>query len=416
MRKAVWIVGLVVVVAAAVWWFRRGGGDDGRTYRFATVERGDLESVVSATGTLDAVTTVQVGTQVSGIIAETLVDFNDHVEAGQVIARIDTTLLSIAVRDAEASGERAEAELRQNEREFARISSLFERNLASEADFNLAQYNLDVARAGEKSAAINLERARQNLGYATITTPISGTVIERNVEPGQTVAASFSAPQLFLIANDLSRMQILASVDESDIGRIAVGQAVRFTVQAYPDETFTGTVRQVRMQSTVTENVVNYTVVIDVANPDGRLLPGMTATVEFLIETAKDVLKVANAALRFRGTPEMLAELRSRREAARAGAPDSARGGFAGTGGERGNGERRPPADFALLWTLGEDGTPTALRVRTGITDGQSTEIRGDDVREGMQVITGITQDGGTSSANPFQGEPRGGPPRPGGF
>ncbi len=178
------------------------------------------------------------------------------------------------------------------ERDFERFKSLHADGIAADADFNKAQYALDVARANVKSAHASLARARRNLGYATITAPVSGTVIERDVDVGQTVAASFSSPRLFRIANDLTEMQILASVDESDIGQIQEGQTARFTVKAYPDETFQGTVRQVRLQSTTEENVVNYTVVIDVDNPDGKLLPGMTATVEFLVAKAEDVLKV----------------------------------------------------------------------------------------------------------------------------
>jgi len=286
MKRITWIA-VVLILAGVTFWFlgRRGAGAE-RTYRFVTVEHGKLESLVSSTGTLGAVTTVQVGTQVSGIIAKILVDFNDRVTSGQTIALIDTTLLASAVRDARANLERAQAELAQAEREFRRLQSLYDETLVAETEFNLAQYALDVARANGKSAQISLERAKQNLDYATIRAPISGTVIERNVDVGQTVAASFSAPQLFLIANDLASMQILASVDESDIGQIKEGQQARFTVQAYPDESFTGTVRQVRLQSTTLENVVNYTVVVDVENPAGKLLPGMTATVDFIIEGA----------------------------------------------------------------------------------------------------------------------------------
>ena len=443
MRKWTWVGGAVLLVAVlTLLWTRRDAAHDEGEYRFVAVERGDLESVVSASGTLQALSTVRVGTQVSGIIAKTFVDFNDHVRAGQVIARIDTTLLVAEVEEGRANVERARAEISHRESEIERIRGLHDRQLATDADLNLAQYNLDVARAGVKSAQVSLQRAERNVDYATIRAPISGTVIERNVDVGQTVAASFSAPQLFLIADDLTHMQILASVDESDIGHIREGQTARFTVQAYPDSAFTGTVRQVRMQSATLENVVNYSVVVDVANPDHRLLPGMTATVDFILGVAKDVLKVPNSALRFRATPEMVAVMQKRREEAVANLPDStqarfaerreerrrANGGQAGAGGTEpaqagrgdgstaGGGNRK--MSVPLLWYVDESGRVAAARVRTGITDGRYTEVEGKDLREGMQVISGVTRSGAAaSSSNPLQPQPQGGQRfGPGGF
>ncbi|GIV62152.1 MAG: hypothetical protein KatS3mg044_1018 [Rhodothermaceae bacterium] len=420
---------LVLVLGGAGWWyFVRDGGPAVNPYRFVTIERGDLEAVVSATGRLEAVTTVQVGTQVSGIISDIFVDFNDHVRKGQVIARIDTTLLVSAIRDAEATLERNLAQLEHARREFDRIRDLFEKNFTTEVEYNQAKYNYDVAQAAVKSARVNLERAQRNLGYATIRAPISGVVVERNVDVGQTVQASFSAPQLFLIANDLAKMQILALVDESDIGHIHEGQAVRFTVQAYDDAVFTGTVRQVRLQSQIQENVVNYTVVVDVDNRDGKLLPGMTATVEFIIDRREDVLKVPNAALRFRPTEAMLEAARARLAQRRANLPDSVRtrfaergraggpaGAFSGDGFPGGFGGQRP-ANVAVLWYLDENGRPAMTRVRTGLSDGQATEIEGPGVEEGMQVIAGVTQVAADEGpANPFQNN-QGGFRRPGGF
>lgn len=420
MKKILAIL-LVIVLSGAGWWYySRTGEAPVAPYRFVTVEKGDLESVVSSTGTLEAVTTVQVGTQVSGIVKEIYVDFNDRVRQGQVIALIDTTLLASNVRDARANMERSRAQLEQAEREFKRIEALFQKDFSTEVEYNQARYNLDIARATMKSSEVSLERALRNLDYATIRAPISGVVVERNVDVGQTVAASFSAPQLFLIARDLSQMQILASVDESDIGLIHEGQEVRFTVQAYDDRTFTGTVRQVRLQSQIQENVVNYTVVVDVNNRDGSLLPGMTATVEFLIERAQDVFKIPNAALRFRPTEAMIAEIRARREARRAargessdgrpgatGAPGAGRdrpggGGFAGAfGGNR--------SDFAMLWYLDEDGQLSVAPVRKGLTDGQMTEIRGRNLQPGMQVIVGVNRNGESQAASsPFQGQQQG--------
>lgn len=441
MKKIGLILAVLVLTGATLWYFNRNGNEAASPYRFVTVEKGDLEAVVASTGTLDAVTTVQVGTQVSGIVSHIYVDFNDNVRKGQLIARIDTTLLISAVQDAQATLERNHAQLRQAEREYERIKNLFDKQFVTEVEYNQAQYNLDIAKASVKSAEISLERANRNMDYAAIYAPISGTVIERNVDVGQTVAASFSAPQLFLIAADLSRMEILANVDESDIGMIKEGQEARFTVQAYPDETFIGTVRQVRLQSTVEENVVNYTAVIDVNNDEGKLLPGMTATVDFLIETATDVMKVPNAALRFRPTESMVAELQARRQQMReerqASMPDSVRqrfagrdstargtrgqGGFAAFGGGQGGfggfngGQGR--SDVTMLWYLDDNGQLAAASARTGISDGQMTEIISDRIEPGMEIIASVTQtsDDGPST-NPFQNQQQDRRGPPGGF
>ncbi len=449
MKKFITIVFVLAIIGATAWYFLRDTGGEVSSYRFVTLERGDLESVVSTTGTLEAVTTVEVGTQVSGIISEIFVDFNDTVRKGQVIARLDPTLLVSAVRDSEANLERNEAQLRQAEREYARIEGLFEKEIVAENEFNSAQYDLEVAQASVKSARVALEKAQQNLAYATVYAPISGTVIERNVDVGQTVASSLSTPQLFLIADDLAKMQILASVDESDIGKIREGQVGRFTVQAYPDDSFEGIVRQVRLQSSMEENVVNYTVVVDVENPGGTLLPGMTATVDFLVETVSDVLKVPNAALRFRATEEMFAEARERMQGRREARQGGDEGGPRGEGEGRqrgegmGEGGRVPgggmpgggmgggrmgemfsggqmPDGMGLLWYLDEEGNLSMSPVRTGISDGQSTEIIGRRVEEGMQIIAGVTKSEASSGfTNPFQSQNqqpgRGGPPR-GGF
>ena len=435
MKKVVLIIVALVLTGATVWYFNRSDGEVVSPYRFVTVEQGDLEAVVSSTGTLDAVTTVQVGTQVSGIVTHIFVDFNDTVRQGQLIALIDSTLLVSAVEEAETALGRNEAQLRQAEREFERIKGLYEKQFVTEVEFNQAQYELDIAMANMTSARISVDRAKRNLSYATIYAPISGTVVERNVEVGQTVAASLSAPQLFLIADDLAQMEILASVDESDIGLIKEGQTARFTVQAYPDETYIGVVRQVRLQSATQENVVNYTVVVDVENKEGKLLPGMTTTLDFLIETAQDVVKVPNAALRFRPTEQMMAQVRenmqrmregrqqdgadSTRFADRGGRRDStgqrgarqggerrgggdgnAGGGFGGFG-QQGNGGR---SDFTMLWFLDEAGNLTAAPVRTGISDGQMTEVLSQRIQPGMQIIAGVTQAADSEgSNNPFQ-------------
>ncbi|MEX0909309.1 MAG: efflux RND transporter periplasmic adaptor subunit, partial [Gemmatimonadaceae bacterium] len=410
----------LLVIFVAGWMVSRANSEKESPYRFAAVERGDLEASVSATGKLGAVTTVQVGTQVSGQVSAIHVDFNDRVRKGQLIARIDPTLQQQAVRDALAGLERGQAERAQAQREYDRNKQLFDRKVLTEAEFNNAQYALAIASASVKSAQVTLDRARQNLSYTSIYAPIDGIVVERNVDVGQTVAASLSAPQLFLIANNLSQMQILASVDESDIGLIKDGQEARFSVQAYPDETFRGTVRQVRLQSVTQENVVNYTAVVEVDNSSAKLLPGMTATVDFLTGAAKNVLLVPNAALRVRPSMAMLEQVRGQMEVARNGAGDTTRrrdsgtatdsarraqfiaarrqaggggGGPGGPGGQARLGAGTPrPNDTVMLWYVDKAGKLGAARVRTGLSDGQKTEIRDQGITEGMQVIIAVTQ------------------------
>jgi HlyD family secretion protein len=399
-RIVITAIALPLILAGA-WYIGRGGDGSGSAFRFVEIRRGDLQSTVSATGSLNAVTTVQIGTQVSGQVAEIFVDFNDRVRKGQLIARIDPTLAQQTVRDAQATVERSRAEAERAQREFERSKQLYANEVLSVSEYETAQYQHEVAQANLSSAQVSLERARQNLAYTQIYAPIDGIVVERNVDVGQTVAASLSAPQLFLIANDLSRMQILASVDESDIGQIREGQAVRFTVQAYPSESFEGTVDQVRLQSTTLENVVNYTVVVGVDNRAGKLLPGMTATVDFQVKTAEAVLMVPNAALRFRPTAEMLTAVQERGGAA------------AETGARRqahapspsGGAPRVARDDSATVWFLDATGALATARVRTGISDGIVTEIEGPAIREGMQLIAGVMQSGDSGTANPFQQE-----------
>jgi HlyD family secretion protein len=440
MRRTLILLFGLGTLALISWGIFGRRGDAEASYRFVEVERGNLEAAVTATGKLETVTTVEVGTQVSGQIAEILADFNSRVRKGQLIARIDPTLLEQEVRSAEAAVERREAEERQRRWEADRAESLHADSIINDADLKTAGLTHSVAEAELKTARVSLDRARRNLTYTEIRAPIDGVVVERNVDVGQTVAASLSAPVLFRIAGDLSRMRILASVDESDIGRIHSGQNVRFTVQAYPDERFAGTVDQVRLQSAVQENVVNYVVVVSVGNPSGRLLPGMTATVSFIVQTVEGVLKVANAALRLRPTEEMWAELRANRDGGAFAGERRAGGNGAGEqrpGGE-GAGERRPggaaPGDPgrrqggprpgtdgrdggpAMLWFIDEDGRLNAVRVKAGVTSGQETQVEGERLREGMKVIAGITGGAGASPSSPFQSPSstgRRGPPGP---
>ncbi len=424
-KKKVWVPGLVAVAALVSWALVARGNPAGSSYRFVVVERGDVESVVTSTGTLQATETVDVGTQVSGQIAELHVDFNDRVQEGQLLALIDPVILEQEVRSSEASLARSEAELKQAERELDRANELNRQQVVTDAERDQAQYAYDVAKASYAQAEINLERERRNLEYTVIRSPISGVVVARSVDVGQTVAASLSAPTLFVIAQDLAQMEILASVDESDIGQIREGQEVRFTVQAYPDRTFTGTVRQVRLESQTQENVVSYGTVISVSNEDGKLLPGMTATVDFIVESAQDVLLVPNTALRFRATEKMWqAVMEPREPGGAAGSPVQLTGGPQLGGApadmpQEVDGPAPPAPD--TLWYLDGAGRLAVAPVRTGMSDGQNTVLlrAPDVVTEGLQVIAAVTTGSSqTTSANPFQSsnEDRRGPPPPGAF
>src|SRR5512140_335594 len=267
-------------------------------FRLDKVTSGEISMLVTATGTVNPVTSVDVGTQVSGIVAKLYADFNSVVKKGDLIAQIDSTFLVQAVKDADAALDRAKAQYADAKRSLDRTKTLFEKNLESQLNYDAALTTYESNAAGLKQAQATLDRAKINLAYATIYAPISGVVINRAVMVGQTVAASFSSPTLYTIANDLRKMQVLTTVDESDIGRISIGQEATFTVDAYPDERFSGTISQIRLNPVSVQNVVNYTVVISVDNVQLKLMPGMTASVRIMVASIKDVLKVSNMALR----------------------------------------------------------------------------------------------------------------------
>ncbi len=431
-------VALVAVAGAGYYWYqKRSEASSTPSFRTAALERTSLESTVSATGALSAVRTVQVGTQVSGQVSALYVDFNDKVKKGQLLARIDPTLQQQAVAESQAALDRAEAQLAQAKAEFDRNKTLYDAQVITATEFTTIQVTYRLAQSNVKSAQISLDRTRQNLAYTSIHSPIDGVIVSRAVELGQTVAASLSTPEIFRIAESLTEMQILASVDESDIGKIAVGQTATFTVAAFPTRTFPATVKQKRLLSAVTDNVVNYTVVLAVANTDGKLLPGMTATVKFLTSKAENVLAVANSALRFTPTAEMLGKdstlltpTRRPGEPGAAGTPPGATPGAApavsgGNGPPFGNAAprpRRPPSDsVGVLWVMDSLGHLARIRVRTGISDGQKTQVSGRELVEGMKVVvgasTGAAGAAGAAAANPFQQTQRqGGPRGPGGF
>jgi HlyD family secretion protein len=437
-RKLMWIVPAAVVVIALITTviLLKRHANAGSRFQFAQVARGDLENTVSSTGTIEAVTTIEVGTQVSGIISKIYVDFNDRVRKGQILAVLDTIPLKMQVLNSEAQVEQDRAQLEQAQSDFKRNQPLFEKGLISEEEFLPFKVKLQMQQAALKSSQAALIRSRQNLDYAFIRSPINGTVIQRNVEYGQTVAASFNTPTIFIIAQDLSKMEIHALVDESDIGQIKNGQSVSFTVEAYSDKTFEGKVRQIRLQPTTVQNVVNYTVIVEAANPDNLLLPGMTTTLNFVVEQRHGVLLVPIAALKFQPTDDMMKEFRKNMQKRFGGAPDSTRrgrrpdfgaggGGFPSAGGGPGGFGRGAsgdspnfmamPSDRGRLWTLDDNGNLKMDFVRIGASDGKNTEIvRGRDVKEGMKVIIGLAQKSKvkTTPTATAPGRGFGGPPR----
>jgi len=403
--RAVVVIALVGVAVYGVF-SRRNGKAAGGAGEYATAKtgRGEIVNTITSTGTLQPVSTVDVGTQVSGIIDKVYADFNDTVTKGQVIAELDRTVLAGALDEAIAARNRAKALFELARDEYKRNEPLLEKGFISDQEFAALRTDYITQEASLQSAEASVTKARTNLNYATVTSPITGTVIERSIEVGQTVAASFSAPTLFVIAEDLGHMEILASVDEADIGGILQGQEVRFTVQAYPDRNFVGEVKQIRLQPTTTQNVVTYTVVIATENPDGVLLPGMTATVDFVIEKAVDVLQVSNAALRFSpsgdsatGRPPAQRPPSKKKGGVDRGAPDVAEGESAGLGGKPSAGEPHGNRQIdttdgkrAVVWVL-DQGMPRPEFIRVGITDGKMTEIRfAGNIREGTEVITGV--------------------------
>ncbi|MGA7160375.1 MAG: efflux RND transporter periplasmic adaptor subunit [Bacteroidota bacterium] len=396
------ILSVAVIGAGGFFYFSSGSSPD-TMYRTEKVTRGDIQVVVTATGTLSADTTVEVGTQVSGTISKLYVDWNTKVKKGQVIALIDPTFLQSAVQDAQASLEKAKAQTDDSKRTYLREKDLLAKGLAAQADYDAAITTYESNVAAQKSAQSQLDRAIINLKYATITAPIDGVVISRAVDIGQTVAASFSTPTLFTIANDLTKMQVQAAVDEADIGRVQNGEEVLFTVDAYPEQTFHGTVTQIRLAPVTVQNVITYTVIIDVPNPELKLMPGMTATITILVTKKENVLKIPTIAFRFQPLPD---QIEVRKDST--GAPeDSAKaaqrraqyaqmqgGGVAGQASH-------PPT---RLWVVGKDKKLTPIYIRTGIADGTFTEIVHGKVDEGQEVVVGVMSQRPTTAAPPFGG------------
>lgn len=301
----VWIgMILVVVIAVAAWLFSGGKKEEKINFKQEKVATHTLQNSITATGTIEAVTSVTVGTQVSGIVNKLYVDYNSVVKKGQVIAELDKTNLISELNTAKANLASTESNLSYQSANMKRYQTLYKKGLVSADEYENALLTYRQAKEQVVSSRENVQKAQTNLGYATITSPIDGTVISKSVEEGQTVAASFNTPELFTIAKDLKNMQVIANVDEADIGGVAVGNRVNFTVDAYPDDTFEGVVKQVRLEATTTNNVVTYEVVISAPNADLKLKPGLTANVTIFTKEQADILSVANKALRFTPTKE----------------------------------------------------------------------------------------------------------------
>lgn len=387
MKKLRWWIVLVVVVAGGIaggLYYRANVGKNPDKYRTDVVGRGTVAEVVTATGTISAVTTVQVGSQVSGIVSRLYVDFNSPVKKGELLAELDPTPFQAQVEQRRADVAHANVELRGAELLLRRNERLISDGLVAQADYDGAKTAFDAAKTDVDQSDAALRQALTNLSYAKIFSPIDGVVVARQYDIGQTVAASFQAPTLFTIAEDLTKMQVRADVDQSDIGRVTLGQTARFTVDAFPDENFQGKISQIRLNATQNQNVITYPVIIDVPNPDLKLKPTMTADVTIEVAKIQDTLRVPNGALRFR--PIVTAGTAP--PAASSGARGN--GGVAGAAAALGKGQQRPARKEQSVYLVGTDGEPKAVPVKIGISDGRFTAIVGGDLKEGDKVIVAL--------------------------
>ena len=364
-KKTLVIVAVAAIAALAVWLLSGGKKEEKNTFDTAAVAPANIMNSITATGTIEPVTSVTVGTQVSGIVSKLFVDCNSVVKKGQVIAELDKTNLMSQLNTAKTQLATAQSQLNYQTANYKRYKTLFEKGLVAADDFDNAKLSYTQAKEQVASAKEEVQRAQTNLGYATITSPIDGVVLSKSVEEGQTVAASFSTPELFTIAQDLTNMQVVADVDEADIGDVKEGERVTFTVDAYPDDTFEGEVKQVRQEATTTNNVVTYEVVISAPNADLKLKPGLTANVTIYTAERKGVLSVPSKALRFTPQKETVGKMKI---------VDVA------------NAKNK-------VWTI-EGNSIVAHKVNVGMTDGTNTQIVG-GIAEGTKVVTGLNVMGG---------------------
>jgi HlyD family secretion protein len=380
-------VGILLVLIAAAWggwtWWRNASETPPEArYQFEAVTTGDVTQTVTANGTVNPVGLVNVGTQVSGTVKRLLVDFNDKVSAGQVLLELDPTTTQAAVEQSAGDLANAEATLRLARAEEARMRELFGQEYVSRQELDKAIQAREAAEAQLRTARGRLMRDRANLGYTVIRSPVAGVVVSREVDIGQTVAASFQTPTLFKIARDLSRMQIDSNVAEADIGKVRVGQPVRFTVDAFPDKRFEGRVQQIRLAPITQQNVVTYNVVVQVSNPDLLLMPGMTAYLSIETDRTENALLVPNAALRFRPS-----DTEGSAEQANAGQARAANGNAESFGRRRGGGAARGAPGAAPKAYVLQSGELVAVPLEVGISDGRRTVVRSGGLKEGDMVV-----------------------------
>ncbi len=448
--KKVWIALAVVVLVGGGWLLLRSRAPKVKLLT-SEVMQGPLDATVSATGTVNPVIMVQVGSQISGTVQRLYADYNSVVHKGQVLLELDPSIYQAQLAQALANGEKAHVTMLDAQRAYKRAKELFAQNFVSKADCDAAETAFEGSKASEKQARASVELARVNLNHCTITSPIDGVVISRSVDVGQTVAASLQSPELFRIANNLHDMQVETSIDEADIGKLQVGQPVSFTVDAFPENMFPGRIKQIRSQAITQQNVVTYVTVIEVENPELKLRPGMTANVAVLYAHRDQVLKVPNAALRFRPQADMAAKFGLKPEDLQPGGRGGTRGGMAmgagmggaSAGGQGGRssseqpmrggaagmrhgamdssasrggsawapggmrGSRTPPA---RVFVQTADGKLRAVTLRTGLSDGSFTEILKGELKAGEKVA--ISLEGGarstSGSAPPGLGGPGG--------
>ncbi|HYR29912.1 MAG TPA: efflux RND transporter periplasmic adaptor subunit [Thermoanaerobaculia bacterium] len=378
----------------------KGGGKKDEQYRTEKVDRGTVTMTVTATGTLSAVTTVQVGSQVSGVIARLYADFNSEVKKGQLLAELDPTPFQAQVEQRQADVTQAEVQAADAKIKYDRQRRLVDQGLAAQADRDSAKAQYDSMRAQVQQARAALSQSTTNLRYTRIESPTDGIVVDKQYEVGQTVAASFQAPTLFQIAQDLTKMQVQADVDQSDIGRVQVGQVARFTVDAYPDEEFRGKIAQIRFNALVNQNVVTYPVIIEVANNEAKLRPKMTANVSIDVASVQDVLRVPNAALRFRPPADEKSKNASGGAQTQTGDPmrragQTGGGGLAGAarqlpGGRGKSGGPRPQTVYLLAGGEKDKQALKPVEIRTGISDGRFTQVLSGELKPGDAVVVGI--------------------------
>ncbi len=388
-KKSVVLAVVVCLVAGTGYYLyqKQAAASPELRYKTQALTKGDVTQTVSANGTLNPVTLVSVGTQVSGTVKKLHVDFNDQVKAGQVLAELDDAIYSAQVRQSDASMASAQAALQLARANEARMKSLFRDEYVSRQELDQAVQAREAAEAQARLARAQNDRDRANLGYSVIRSPVSGVVVDRQIDVGQTVAASFQTPTLFKIAQDLTQMQIYTTFAEADIGAIRVDQPVRFNVDAFPNRSFRGKVKQIRLNPTTQQNVVTYNVVVAVENPEQILLPGMTAYVSIVVAQKKGVLLVPNTALRFKPAEPAKGEQAGEKAGAEPPAKSangSRPGGPPGAGGER----RRRDTGTGTVHVL-EDGQLKPIKISIGITDSRFTEVAGGELKEGDKVIVG---------------------------